>query len=297
MHSNFLFVQLLNLKIMKSINKISMLLIIIGAFTITGCKAAINNTKTETFKIWGNCEMCEERIEEAAYKKNVSKGDWNKDTKLITITFDSTKTNSGEILKRIAYAGYDSEQFLAPDDVYANLPGCCQYTRPKKETVTTDQNTTTTTTEETTSTIVVNPMTDTYTTYFGLKEALTKDNSSSASTKAKDLLNALNGVKMESLEGDQHNAFMKHLPDLKSAAEKISKTTDIEKQREAFVSLSSHMYELMNVIKPETTVYYDFCPMYNDGQGAYWLSTESSIKNPYFGSSMLTCGKTKETIK
>lgn len=284
---------------MKSINKISMLVLMMGALTITSCKAAINNAKTETFKIWGNCEMCEERIEEAAFKKNIAKGDWNKDTKIITVTFDSTKTNSNEILKRIAYAGYDSEQFLAPDDVYANLPGCCQYTRPKKEVVKTNNTTTTTTTtiEETTSVIVVNPMVDTYTSYFSLKDALTKDNNSSAATKAKDLLNVLNAVKMESLEGDQHDVFMKHLPDLKSSSEKISKTTDIEKQREAFVSLSSHMYELMKVIKPETTVYYDYCPMYNDGQGAYWLSTESSIKNPYFGSSMLTCGKTKETIK
>lgn len=283
---------------MKSFNNISIMLLIIGAFTITSCKAAINNTKTETFKILGNCEMCEERIEEAAFKKNIVKGDWNKDTKIITLSFDSTKTNSNEILKRIAYAGHDSEHFLAPDDVYSNLPGCCQYSRKKQtSTQTTSTDTTTTTTEETSSNIVVNPMADSYSSYFGLKDALTKDNSSSAATKAKELLNALSAVKMESLEGDQHDSFMKHVSVLKSGAEKISKTTDLEKQREAFATLSSHMYELMKVIKPETTVYYDFCPMYNDGQGAYWLSNESSIKNPYFGSSMLTCGKTKETIK
>src|SRR5688572_25660531 len=104
---------------MKSIKNISIMLLMIGVFTITSCKAAINNTKTETFKVWGNCEMCEERIEEAAHKKNVSKGDWNKDTKTLTLSYDSIKSSSAEILKKIAYVGYDSETFYAPDDVYA----------------------------------------------------------------------------------------------------------------------------------------------------------------------------------
>ena len=48
--------------------------------------------------------------------------DWNKDTKIATITYDEKKTNQDEILKRIALSGYDSDKFLAPDDVYAKLP-------------------------------------------------------------------------------------------------------------------------------------------------------------------------------
>jgi len=44
-------------------------------------------------------------------------------------------------------------------------------------------------------------------------------------------------------------------------------------------------------------VYYQFCPMAIDNKGAYWLSEESDIKNPYFGDAMLTCGETKETLK
>ena len=43
-----------------------------------------------------------------------------------------TKTNQDEILKRIALAGYDSDKFLAPDDVYSKLAGCCQYERVNK---------------------------------------------------------------------------------------------------------------------------------------------------------------------
>ncbi len=283
---------------MRSINKISLLFAITGVFIITGCKAAINNVKTETFKVWGNCEMCEERIEEAAFKKNIAKADWNKDSKMVTLTYDSTKTNSTEILKKIAYVGHDSEQFLAPDDVYANLPGCCQYTRSKKETVSTETTiVTTTNTEDSSSTVIVNPMIDVYSSYFSLKDALIKDNSSSASTKAKGLLNALNAVKMDALETNAHGIFMKYLSALKTDAENIGKTTDIEKQRGYLASLSKNIYEVMKVIKPSETVYYDYCPMYNNGKGAYWISKESAIKNPFYGSQMLTCGSTKETIK
>lgn len=37
--------------------------------------------------------------------------------------------------------------------------------------------------------------------------------------------------------------------------------------------------------------------MANDGKGANWLSKENVIKNPYYGSEMLHCGKTVEIIK
>ena len=63
------------------------------------------------------------------------------------------------------------------------------------------------------------------------------------------------------------------------------------------MSLSKNMYELIKVVKPAETVYYQFCPMANDGKGANWLSKESGVKNPYYGSQMLSCGKTVETIK
>jgi Cu(I)/Ag(I) efflux system membrane fusion protein len=45
------------------------------------------------------------------------------------------------------------------------------------------------------------------------------------------------------------------------------------------------------------TVFYQFCPMMNDGKGAYWLSETKDIRNPYYGEAMLTCGETKETLK
>jgi hypothetical protein len=53
----------------------------------------------------------------------------------------------------------------------------------------------------------------------------------------------------------------------------------------------------MKVSKQRTPIYYQFCPMENDGKGAKWISKDETIKNPYYGSQMLSCGKTVETIK
>ncbi len=90
----------------------------------------IANAKTATVKIHGNCGMCEKVIEKAAAQKGAAKADWDTESNMAQITFDSTKTTLDDVLKRIAAVGYDSEKFRAPDEVYKNLHGCCQYDRP-----------------------------------------------------------------------------------------------------------------------------------------------------------------------
>ena len=108
-------------------------MIAIALLSVTTTFAQIKNSKTETLKVYGNCEMCKAKIEKAGTLKNVSKTVWNDETAMATITYDTKKTNTDAILKKIALVGYDSESFLAPDAVYAKLPGCCKYDRVKKQ--------------------------------------------------------------------------------------------------------------------------------------------------------------------
>ena len=96
------------------------------------CKAQIQNSKTNTLKILGNCGMCQSRIEKAGNIKDVAVVQWDKTKKNAVLTYDSTKTNPDEILKRIALAGHDSEKFVANAEAYSNLPECCQYDREAK---------------------------------------------------------------------------------------------------------------------------------------------------------------------
>lgn len=107
-------------------------LFVLLSFALFGCEGKINNAKTETVKIYGNCGMCKETIEEAAHKNKEAKAEWNIDSKMAIITFDSTKTNLDAILKRIAQAGYDSDIFLAPENAYNSLHKCCKYDRKSK---------------------------------------------------------------------------------------------------------------------------------------------------------------------
>jgi len=85
--------------------------------------------RTDSFKVYGNCGMCKKRIEKAAKTNDVSTAVWNVETKIMTVTFDATKTNKEEIQKGIAAVGHDTERFKSEDATYAKLPGCCQYDR------------------------------------------------------------------------------------------------------------------------------------------------------------------------
>lgn len=277
----------------------------------TSVSAQIKNAKTESVKVYGNCGMCETKIEKAGNIKNVVEVDWNKDTQIATVTYDVTKTNQDEILKRIALAGYDSDKFLAPNDVYNKLPGCCQYDRvakiPVKKVIKVDaisrenglnendhnmmaENQDQNNSEQAKQSNQLQPVFDKY---FLLKEALVKSDAKTAAITSKDLVTSIEAVKMETLKMEVHMVWMKILKDLTADAKSISETQDIQKQREAFKTLSKGMYEIIKVSKPSEAVYYQYCPM----QDANWLSKENAVKNPYYGAQMLTCGKTVETIK
>lgn len=118
---------------MRQVNRA---LTLIGTFlliAVTVSTAQIDNARKETVHVYGNCGMCETTIEKSALKKGVAQADWNKTTKMAVITYDSTKTNLTEVLKRIADAGYDNEMYTAPDAVYDKLHACCKYERKAKE--------------------------------------------------------------------------------------------------------------------------------------------------------------------
>ncbi len=282
---------------MKKIQHLMLGMLLLVAFT--SCAAPIKNAKTESFKVAGNCEMCKKTIETAANKKGISAAEWNKDSKILTLQYNAEKTSSDEVLKRIAYSGYDNEKFLAPDDAYAKLAGCCKYDRMKKEVavkepVTKVENTTESAQEQAAETSLLEKV---YTAYFALKDALVKDNGVEASAKSNNLVKAIKAVDMSKMSAAEHTVWMKVEKDLLEHAGKIGETKDLENQRKHFSLLSKGMYDLVKVFKADQTMYLQHCPMYNDGAGADWLSLENAVKNPYYGSSMLTCGKTTETIK
>ena len=89
----------------------------------------MTSSKTETIKVYGNCDLCKARIERAAKLDGVSKVEWNSKTKLLSLVYNPSMVSSDAVLKKIAAAGHDSERFKADDKVYNSLVSCCRYER------------------------------------------------------------------------------------------------------------------------------------------------------------------------
>ena len=117
------------IKTMKSIKKLLMVATLL--LSVISANAQIKNKTTETVKINGNCGMCKKTIETAANIEKTAKVTWDPTSQTAVVIYDKKKTTLDTILKRIAHAGYDNEKFTAPDSVYNNLHGCCQYDREK----------------------------------------------------------------------------------------------------------------------------------------------------------------------
>lgn len=125
------------------------------------------------------------------------------------------------------------------------------------------------------------------TSYYNIKDALVSGDANSAATNAEQFVKTINSISSEIIHESSKEALLKD-------ASKISATKDLKKQREAFSTFSANMYALTKEVKLNSElVYYVYCPM----KKATWLSSSKTIKNPYFGSAMPTCGKVTETIQ
>ena len=123
-----------------------------------------------------------------------------------------------------------------------------------------------------------------YSHYVHLKDALVASKPDEAKKAASELQKSLASL------GNAKKAT--------ESASKISATTDLEDQRKEFSTLSNEMTSLVKASKLAMgSIYLEYCPMANNSEGAYWLSNEKQIKNPYFGNAMLKCGSVKETIQ
>lgn len=134
--------------------------------------------------------------------------------------------------------------------------------------------------------------------YLVISKALVNDNASTSKKAAEDLLKSLQKVDMKLVtEEPGHSHWMMLDEEIQKAALGISKSSDIQKQRAHFEHLSNHLINAVQTFGINQKIYLDYCPMVNNDNGAYWLSTEEKILNPYYGASMLGCGEVTEVIE
>lgn len=133
--------------------------------------------------------------------------------------------------------------------------------------------------------------------YLALKNALVADNDKAAASAGKQLFSTLKNVDMKAIPANKHKQYMEIADDAKENAEHIGENAgNIAHQREHLASLSKDVSDLIALFGTTQKLYQDYCPMYNDGKGAVWISEAKAIKNPYYGSQMLTCGSVKKEL-
>ncbi|MFT3844553.1 MAG: DUF3347 domain-containing protein [Lacibacter sp.] len=136
--------------------------------------------------------------------------------------------------------------------------------------------------------------------YFQLKDAFVESDTVKVNAAGNLLKTILDSLKLNEVQKNDSLGYESIAGRPGDAVAEITGMTgekELDKKRESFEMISNVFYDMVRVIKPAgTTVYYQFCPMAFDNKGAYWLSNTDSIRNPYFGSKMLTCGETKETL-
>src|SRR5690606_4267020 len=134
--------------------------------------------------------------------------------------------------------------------------------------------------------------------YVELKDALVASDAGSARTEANETNEALAKVDMKLLTGAAHNDWMTFVAPMENALKEIQSASDIEVQRQAFSDLSDNLYKSVKAFGlGGKEAFYEYCPMAFNDEGAYWLSDQEKIRNPYFGDKMLTCGMVKEKLK
>lgn len=121
--------------------------------------------------------------------------------------------------------------------------------------------------------------------YLKIKDALVKTNGGEAKRTA------------EAVRQDIKSAEGEGISIIREDIEQIANTKSVEHQREHFNELSKHVYALAKATDAtKKDLYRQYCSMAFDNAGAFWLSSSEDILNPYFGDTMLKCGRVEETL-
>lgn len=118
---------------MKAIKYVTMLILAFASVTSYSqtSKPAAQDTSV-TFKVFGACIQCKNRIETAVKGKGVKAASWDIDSKILNLTYNLSQTTIEKIQNRIVAVGHDIETKKAKDNVYSELPSCCHYREMEK---------------------------------------------------------------------------------------------------------------------------------------------------------------------
>lgn len=137
--------------------------------------------------------------------------------------------------------------------------------------------------------------------YYAVKDALVASDDAKASTAALELVRAAEGLKLDEIQGDTSGAIKStaqvDVGTIIGSAKALAGEKDLAAKRTEFKVIADALYSLFRIVKYSgQKIYWQYCPMAFNNQGANWVSSEKEIKNPYFGSEMLNCGEVVDSL-
>ncbi|TXK44143.1 DUF3347 domain-containing protein [Pontibacter qinzhouensis] len=133
--------------------------------------------------------------------------------------------------------------------------------------------------------------------YLKLKDALVEESAQNAKAAAANMVELTNSMPVATLTGEQKEYAEQRTANIQEKASAIAATTDLGAQRQQLEELSEATFALTKAFgAADSDLYYQHCPMAFNDKGAYWLSSEKEIRNPYYGKSMLKCGTNEEVF-
>lgn len=134
--------------------------------------------------------------------------------------------------------------------------------------------------------------------YMEVKDALTEDDESAAREHLEKLFEEANNNNEMNNHEDHAEMHAKHHGQMLEALQEAENSENIEDFRSAFSKISNHLVKAVENqdYEGEEELHLQYCPMANNNEGAYWLSWNEEIINPYIGEKMTNCGEHKEQI-
>lgn len=130
--------------------------------------------------------------------------------------------------------------------------------------------------------------------YFELKNNLVESSAEKAIGDAKKLSKELEAINV----GELSDEWQVNIKSARNASNLIKGNDNLDEKRLEFKKLSKNFTFFATQIKGlEMPIYVQHCPMADNNTGADWLSLDKSIKNPYFGDKMLTCGSVISVVE
>ena len=104
-----------------------LMLVIAGSTSYSQTEKSLSKDTSISFKVFGACIQCKNRIEAAVKGKGVKSASWGIDSKILNLTYNPSQTSLDKIQNRIVAVGHDLENKKAKGVVYNELPSCCHY--------------------------------------------------------------------------------------------------------------------------------------------------------------------------